>query len=93
MKTLTELARETKIQETLYTTLMSELQGARIEEEREAVQFEVLDRAVPPMKKSGPSLIKNLAVAAFLAFLVALMIAFLRSSMPRTRLGIEGTSR
>lgn len=90
IKTLTELEREAKIQETLYSTLMAELQNARIEEERESVQFEVLDQAVPPQKKCSPRLLKNLALAAFLSFFVACLIAFLRSVPTPSEAGKDG---
>jgi len=52
--------------------------GRFLNERSISMNFQVLDEAVPPAKKSGPRVRVNVAVAAVLAALAALMIVFVR---------------
>ena len=51
---LADLTREVMVHETVYEFLSSQLEGARIQEARDLQSVTVLDRAVPPLKKSRP---------------------------------------
>jgi uncharacterized protein involved in exopolysaccharide biosynthesis len=52
--------------------------GRFLNERSISMNFQVLDEAVPPTKKSGPKIWLNVAVAAVLSALAALMIVFVR---------------
>ncbi len=52
--------------------------GRFLNERSISMNFQVLDEAVPPTKKSGPNIRLNVAVAAILSALAALMIVFVR---------------
>jgi hypothetical protein len=65
------LKRQVDIQVELMTAVVKQLEFATIEEQRESSgRFQILDRAVPPDKKSGPSTIRNTAAAFFLLLMV-----------------------
>jgi len=52
--------------------------GRFLNERSISMNFQILDEAVPPAKKSGPRVRVNVAVAAVLSALTALMIVFVR---------------
>lgn len=64
------LARALKVQEEVFVTLKKQLELARIEEQENQPSIEIVERAVPPLHKSGPSTRNN----ALLAGVVGLML-------------------
>lgn len=62
----TNLYREAKIQETVYEFLTQQYEMAKVQEAKELPTARVMDQAIPPEKKSGPSrvLIAILSVMA-----------------------------
>ena len=70
------LQREIEIQQQVYLTLRKEYELTRIEELRTVPVVNVLDRAMPPLVPSGPSLVRNAGLAGFLgAAFVVLLVA------------------
>jgi capsule polysaccharide export protein KpsE/RkpR len=63
-------ARDLKYHESLYEFLGKQLEAARIDEAKEAVVVQVLDKAVEPERKSGPRRLLIVLVSAFVAFVV-----------------------
>ncbi len=63
-------ARDLKYHESLYEFLGKQLEAARIDEAKEAVVVQVLDKAVEPERKSGPRRLLIVLVSAFAAFVV-----------------------
>jgi hypothetical protein len=51
----TNLYREAKIQETVYEFLTQQYEMAKVQEAKELPTARVMDQAIPPEKKSGPS--------------------------------------
>lgn len=72
-----KVKRVVTIQEEVYLTLRKQLELARIEEQEKRTSIEVIDRAVPPIKKSAPSVRKNVMLAAFVAMVLFVGLAFL----------------
>ena len=74
--------REVKYHETLFELLAKQYEAARIDEAKAAPIIQVVDRAVPPDKKSGPHrlwiLVGSLLVGFFVGYVTALMIRALR---------------
>ncbi len=64
-------ARELRYHETLYEFLGKQLEAARIDEAKNAVLIQVVDKAVAPERKSSPKRLLVIAIATLLAFLLA----------------------
>lgn len=79
------LMRELKVQETLYTLLVSQLEQAKLAEARDTPTVQVLDPAVPADKKSKPRISLNLALAGVVALLVGLLLAFFLDYLERIK--------
>lgn len=74
--TLSKLMRDVKVQETLYTMLLSQYEQARIDETKELAPISVLDPAVPPSKKSKPSTVLNLLIAGVSSIFLGIFLVF-----------------
>lgn len=68
--------REVKYHETLFELLAKQYEAARIDEAKAAPVIQVVDRAVPPDKKSGPHrswiLLGSLVIGFFVGYAVAI---------------------
>ena len=78
-----QAARELKYHESLYDFLSRQLEAARIDESRNAVLVQVVDRAVEPEKKSGPKRLLIVAVTALLAFVLICFWVLVREALRR----------
>jgi uncharacterized protein involved in exopolysaccharide biosynthesis len=67
--------REVKYHETLFELLAKQYEAARIDEAKAAPVIQVVDRAIPPDKKSGPHRSWILVGFAFFGFFVGYVIA------------------
>jgi len=76
-------AREMRYHESLYDFLSRQLEAARLDEAKDAVLVQVVDRAVPPEKKSSPKRMLIVAVTALLAFLVTCFAILVREGIRR----------
>jgi tyrosine-protein kinase Etk/Wzc len=65
------VARELKYHESLYDFLGKQLEAARIDESKNAVMVQVVDKAVEPERKSGPKRLLIVAVTAIASFLLS----------------------
>lgn len=72
------LQRRVRIQEEVYLTLTRQYELAKIEENHQDADVQVIDPPQLPLMRSSPILLKNLALSAFLGFVGAsiLVIAF-----------------
>ena len=75
--------REVKYHEALYELLAKQYEAARIDEAKSAPIIQVIDRAVPPDKKSGPHRILIAIGAGFAGFWLASAFAFLSEKYRR----------
>ncbi|HOJ92238.1 MAG TPA: GumC family protein [Dictyoglomaceae bacterium] len=73
---LSGLLRDVKVQETLYTMLISQYEQAKIDETRESVNISVLDYAKPPTKKSKPSTTLNVLIAGVASLFLGIFLVF-----------------
>jgi len=76
-------ARDLKYHEALYEFLGKQLEAARIDEAKEAVVVQVVDRAVVPERKSGPHRLLIVLATAASAFLLACLGVLLREALRR----------
>jgi len=81
--------REVKYNETLFELMAKQYEIARVDEARDAVLIQVLDKALPPDKKAKPKRALMVVVATFSGFFVAIFIAFLKEYMERASVDPE----
>lgn len=79
------LARDLKVQETLYALLVSQYEQAKLTEARDTPTVQVLDPAVPAEKKSRPKISLNLLIAGILSLLLGVFWAFIREALDRRK--------
>lgn len=65
--------REVEIQKEVLEHLMKARQLSRIDEKRDLSNVQVLDRAVPPTRKSGPRILRNVLLATAIAAVLVLL--------------------
>ncbi|PKN65140.1 MAG: lipopolysaccharide biosynthesis protein [Deltaproteobacteria bacterium HGW-Deltaproteobacteria-15] len=82
---LVRLMREAKVQEEVFKLLTSQFEVAKIEEAKDVNTIQVLDRAVPPDKKSGPKRGIIVIASTVAGFFVAVFIAFFLEYLQRVR--------
>ncbi|MBL8262991.1 MAG: hypothetical protein JNM58_11220 [Xanthomonadaceae bacterium] len=66
--------REVQIQKEVLEHLMKARQLSRIDEKRDLSNVQVLDRAVPPTRKSGPRILRNVPLATAIAAVLVLLV-------------------
>jgi uncharacterized protein involved in exopolysaccharide biosynthesis len=75
--------RELKYHEALYELLAKQYEAARIDEAKAAPIIQVVDRAVPPDRKSGPHRLWILVGSAFIGFFIGYVIALITRALHR----------
>jgi tyrosine-protein kinase Etk/Wzc len=78
-------ARELKYHETLFDLLSRQSEAARLDEAKSAPILQVVDRAVPPDKKSGPPRTLITIGLTFLGFLIACLWSFAAASLEKMK--------
>lgn len=71
-----ELIREVKVQETVWQLLNQQFYSAKIQEARDTPTVQVLDKAIPPEKRSSPKRRMLVMIAVFLAVTFSIFAAF-----------------
>jgi tyrosine-protein kinase Etk/Wzc len=69
--------RQLKYNETVYELLSKQFELAKLEEARDAVVIQVIDRAIPPERKSGPQRALIVMLATISAFFLSVLIVLL----------------
>ena len=79
------LARDLKVQETLYALLISQYEQAKLTEARDTPTVQVLDPAIPAERKSRPKILLNVLIAGILSLFVGIFWAFVRGAIDRRK--------
>ena len=82
---LARLMRELKIQEVVFELLTSQYEQAKIQEAKDTPTVQILDTAVPPVKRSRPQRRIIVIVAAFLSLIFSVSYAFLSEYILRLK--------
>jgi len=82
---LARLTRGMKVQEAIYTLLNQQLEQAKIAEAQDIPVVQVLDRAVPALHKSKPSIKLNMALAGAVSLFLGIFVAFFLEYIQRQR--------
>ena len=77
------LMRDLKFNETLYELLFGQFQAAKIDEARDAAVIQVIEKAVPPEKRSRPKRRLMVILAIISGFFVSIALAFFMEYMER----------
>ena len=72
------LLREVKIQETIFEQLSKQYEMAKINENKDSSSVQVIDEAIPPIKKSGPKRSLIVLLSAFIAFFGSIVVIFIQ---------------
>lgn len=68
--------RDLKFNETLYELLTKQYEAARLDEARDAVVIQVIDKAIPPDKRAKPKRTLMVIIATFTGFFISVFTAF-----------------
>lgn len=79
------VARDLKYHEALYDFLARQLEAARIDEAKNAVVVQVVDRAVEPERKSSPRRLLIVAITAALSFFLVCLAVLIREAIRRKK--------
>jgi len=79
------LLREVKYNEVMFELLAKQYEMARVDEAKEAPLVQVLDRATPPEKKSGPKRAQIVMLATMAGFFASVVAAYARNSYETAR--------
>jgi tyrosine-protein kinase Etk/Wzc len=85
--------REVKYHETLFELLSRQYAAARIDEAKSAPVIQVIDRAVPPDRKSGPPRMLLMIGFGIFGFCIGCLWAFFRQTLERMRLIPESATK
>ena len=85
--------REVKYHEALYDLLLKQYEAARIDEARSAPLVQVIDRATPPDKKSGPHRGLIAVIGGVAGFFIGIAWVLVRRGFQRMRETPETASR
>jgi uncharacterized protein involved in exopolysaccharide biosynthesis len=77
--------RDVKYREALFELLAKQYEAAKIDEARDSLIVQVLDKAVPPERKSGPHRAIIVVAVTVLALLVAVLIAFFMEGLEKAK--------
>jgi uncharacterized protein involved in exopolysaccharide biosynthesis len=68
--------RDIKFNETLFELLAKQYELAKLDEARDSVVIQVVDKAVPPEKKAKPKMLLMVMVAALGGFFISIFVTF-----------------
>jgi uncharacterized protein involved in exopolysaccharide biosynthesis len=82
---LARLTRDLKIQEAIFELLSSQYEQAKIQEAKDTPTIQVLDRAVPPEKRSRPKRAMMVILAGIASLFVGIVFTFGLEYLQATR--------
>ena len=85
--------RDVKYQETLFELLSKQFEMAKIDEAKDSALIQVVDKALPPDKKSKPKRALIVVLTTLIAFFIGIFIAFYREAKERASQDAESALR
>jgi len=82
---LARLARDLKVQDTVYMLLTQQLEQVKIAEAKDTPIVRILDRAVPAIYKSKPKIKRSMSIAGAASLFLGIFLAFLLEYIQRQR--------
>ena len=91
-KELADLLRDVKIQNEVYLLLQQQYYKEKIQENRDIPTVEILDEAIPPLRKSSPKVIFSTVVGSIFIFLIlSLFVVFKEKKVILLQKEIKGS--
>lgn len=87
------LMRDVKYQQFLYELLTKQYEMAKLDEAREGVIVQVIDKAIEPDRKSKPQRKQIVVLSTLAAAFAAVLLAFFRESMDRAAQSHDASER
>jgi len=75
--------REVKTQEAIFEQLSKQYELAKINETKESSSVQIIDEAVPPLRKSGPKRSLIVILSTFTAFFMSIVIIFVQEYLSK----------
>lgn len=88
-----DAVRDLKYQEAIWEILAKQFEVAKLDEAKDFPLIQVLDKAIPPEKKSKPKRSLIVILATLVAFFLAVIWAFVREAMQRAKEQPEQAAR
>lgn len=85
--------RDVKYQETLFQLLSQQYEMARIDEAKNAAIIQIVDKALPPDRKSKPKRALIVILATLAAGFIAVLLAFMKEANEKARQNPEQAER
>jgi len=82
---LARLTRDLKVRDTVYMLLTQQLEQIKIAEAKDTPVVQVLDRAVPAIRKSKPKIKLNMVLAGAASLFLGILLAFFLEYIQRQR--------
>jgi len=82
---LARLTRDLDIQSNVYILLTQQLEQVKIAEAEDTPVVQILDRAVPAIRKSKPTIALNMAMTGSVSFILTVLLAFFLEYIARQR--------
>jgi uncharacterized protein involved in exopolysaccharide biosynthesis len=83
--TYTRLQREVMYRAKLLELLYQQYEMAKIQEAKEDIRFQLIDPAVPPVRKAKPRVSLNVALSTFLALILGIFWAFFAEYLEKVK--------
>jgi uncharacterized protein involved in exopolysaccharide biosynthesis len=80
-----DAVRDLKYQEAIWEILAKQFEVAKLDEAKDFPLIQVLDKAIPPERKSKPKRSLIIILAALVAFFIAVIWAFISEAMQRAK--------
>ena len=78
-----EALRNLKFQEGIYEVLSKQFAMAKLDEAKDSLLIQILDKALPPEKKSKPKRLMTVLAYSMLAMFIGIILAFIRDASCR----------
>ncbi len=77
------LLREIRFNEVMFEQIARQYELAKVEEAKESIVIQVMDKAISPDRKSKPKRAKSVIISALVAGLLAILLAFINYAFSR----------
>jgi tyrosine-protein kinase Etk/Wzc len=85
--------RNLRYQESIYDILATQFASAKLDEAKDSPLIQILDKAIPPEKKSKPKRSLIVILATLAAFFMAIIWAFIKEALTRSKSDPEQDAR
>jgi tyrosine-protein kinase Etk/Wzc len=85
--------RDLKFNEALFEILLKQYEAAKLDEARDATVIQVIEKAIPPEKKTKPKRTQMVMIAGIIGFFISIFAAFFMEFLERSRRNPDNRER